>query len=543
LTRFNKTLKPNPINSFCERLMTRIEQFFEDNSLSPMPDNELMLLFSDVDAFMTSQQIATYVEHCKRFDTRPVHVTEEDQSEKVVYWYCLRDDLRALPTFFLAGKKVGLTEDQCNILAVNLLDAYKYDSRHGDCTVTLADDILSHLIENGQAFDLPLFQAFLLIAREDGEITRALRIVKLCMNAGLSLEQSTDIVKRIYEAPGIVGYALRDFYDEIDALRANDLEPSLLYESLKTMIELDITPSWFTEFLEIATARSPLSQTEILKHFLDVAVTPRPPKTDEDVLSAIFKSLITEGNDTRKPVTDYFPKISGDKLILGRLPYRMSKSLEDGLSDLKTVMEEAYTQGAWVFDPESETWYSMGGRNRSSLNGVRHEFQAYDISSLSKTPILVKTNPKRCEIMIAPNRRELEFPQLEARLTAFLTAMPSGADLGMISALRKKAAKQVPITGLIVSSQGVTHFSVPDETAAVDEIAPKLRFLKGQVITELDHLAVIKEFGTNGKSPEFVRFMKGKLISLLPPGFVITAHTFKGYIDYLHRQSITTVSA
>jgi hypothetical protein len=523
--------------------MTRIEQFFEDNSFSPMPDDELMLLFSDVDAFMTSQQIATYVEHCKRFDTRPVYVTEEDQSEKVVYWYCLRDDLRALPTFFLAGKKVGLTEDQCNILAVNLLDAYKYDSRHGDCTVTLADDILSHLIESDQVFDLALFQAFLLIAREDGEITRALRIVKLCMNAGLSLKQSTDIVKRIYEAPGIVGYALRDFYDEIDALRANDLEPSLLYESLKTMIELDITPSWFTEFLEIATARSPLSQTEILKRFLDVAVTPRPSKTDEDVLSATLKSLINEGNDTHKPVTDYFPKISGGKLILGCLPYRMSKSLEDGLSDLKTVMEETYTQGAWVFDPDSETWYSMGGRSRSSLNGVRHEFHAYDISSLSKTPILVKTNPKKCEIMIAPNRRDLEFPQFEARLTAFLTSMPSGADLGMISTLRKNAAEQVPITGLIVSSQGITEFRVPDDNSQVDEIAPKLKFLKGQVVTELDHLQAIREFGTKGNSPEFVRFMKDKLVSLLQPGFVITAHTFKGYIDYLHRQSTTTVSA
>ncbi len=523
--------------------MTRIEQFFMDNSLSPMPDDELTLLFSDVSEFMTDDQIANYVLKCKRFDVRPVHVTEEDYSEKVVHWYCLRDDLQAMPTFFLAGLKLGLTKDQCNSVLIDLLQAYKYDTRHGDVTVTLTHDIFCHLIETAQPFDQALFQAFLLIAQEDGEITRALRLVKLCMNAGLSLAQGIDVVKRIYEAPGIVGYALRDFYDEIDALRANAIEPTLLHEALKMMIALDITPSLFTDFLQIAAAKSPFSQSEILTRFMEAVDDSKAAKNEKGVLITTLDALIDKENSVRKPVNDYFPEIPGNKLVLGCLPYRMSKSLKDGLSDLNALMEEAYTQGAWVFDPEGETWYSMGGRNRSSLDGVRHEFQAYDVSVLSAAPVLVKINPRKCEIMIAPNRRDLEFPQLEKRLTGFLTAMPSGADFIMASILQEKAVRKVPITGLIVSSQGVTEYTVPEDRDVVEEIGRKLKFIKGQVVAELDHLWAIQEFGTKGDSPEFVRFMRDKLVSHLPPGFSIAVHTFMGYGNYLNRQAKPSVTA
>lgn len=523
--------------------MTRIEQYFLDNSLSPLPDEELTLLFSDVREFMTEDQIGNYVQHCRRFDVRPVHVTEEDRSEKLVHWYCLRDDLRAMPTFFLAGAKLSLSNDQCNAMLVDLLRAYKYDTRHGDETVTLTTDIFCHLIETTQAFDQALFQSFLLIAQEDGEITRALRIVKLCMNAGLSLEQGIDIVRRIYESPGIVGYALRDFYDEIDALHANAIEPALLHDALKMMIALDITPSWFTEFLQIAAAKSAFSQSKILVRFLETAERSKATKNEKDVLITTLDTLIDKENSARKPVIDYFPEIPGSKLVLGCLPYRMSKSLEDGLSDLNALMEETYSQGAWVFDPASLTWYSMGGRNRSSLDGVRHEFQAYDVSSLSQTPVLVKINPRNCEIMIAPNRRDLDFPQLANRLTAFLTAMPSGADFAMISILREKADEQVPITGLIVSSQGVTEYNVLDDRSVVDEISRKLKLLKGQVIAELDHLWAIQEFGTNGDSPEFVRFMGDKLVAHLPPGFSIATHTPIGYSNHLKRQAKPSVTA
>lgn len=517
--------------------MNRIEQYFNDNSLSPLPDDELTSLFSGVAEFMTPEHIIAYVETAKRFDDQPVHITNADHTKSIVHWYSLRDDLRAMPGFFQAGEKLGLTNDECNTLLINVLDAYKYDFRHGDELISLTTAIFTDLTERHQSFDVPAFQAFLLIAKEDGEITRALRIVKLCMNAGLSFEQSSDIVKRLYEAPGIIGYTLMGFYDEIDTLRANAVEAELLYDALKTMIELDISPKRFTQSLYVAATKSPLSQTDILRRFLQIAESPKPEEKTQDVLVAALGSIIVPGDETRKQVVDYFPEIQGGKLILGCLPYRLSKSLEKGLIDLKKLTEEEYTQGIWVFDPKTETWFSMGGRTQNSMNGVRHEFYPYDISSLSSTPIIVKTNPEKNEVLIAPDRRSLDFPKLQKRLTGFLAAMPSGADLSMITELQKASSKKVPITGLIVSSQGITEFSAPDDATVIAEIAPKLRDIKGQVISELDQANAVREFGTNGKSPEFVRFMRDKLLSLLPPGFVISAHTFKGYTDYLQRQS------
>lgn len=517
--------------------MTRIAQYFKDHALSPLPDDELISLFSGVAEFMTPDHITTYIEHAKRFDAQPVHVSKENYAEDVVYWYCLRDDLRAMPAFFRAGQNLGLSNDDCNTLLVNLADACKYDFRHGDDIISLTTAIFSGLIERCQPFDVAAFLAFLLIAKEDGEITRALRIVKLGMNAGLSIKQSTDIVKRLYEAPGIVGYTLMGFYDEIDALRANAVEADLLYDALKAMIALDISPKRFTQFLQIAAAKSPFSQTDILRRFLQIAESPKSEEKTQDVLVATLEAIIVRGDETRKQVVDYFPEIPGGKLILGCLPYRLSKSLEKGLTDLKKLTEEEYTQGIWVFDQKTETWFSMGGRTQNSMNGVRHEFYPYDISSLSSTPIIVKTNPEKNEILIAPDRPSLDFPKLEKRLTGFLTAMPSGADFSMIAELQKTSSKEVPITGLIVSSQGVTEFSVPDDTSVVADIVPSLQGIKGRVISELDQARAAMEFGTTGQSIEFVRFMKDKLIGLMPPGFVIAAHTFNGYRNYLQRQA------
>jgi hypothetical protein len=515
--------------------MTRIEQYFNENSLSPLPDDELTTLLSGVAEFMTPDHVENYIEHAKRFDKQPVHVTHENQVESVVHWYCLRTDLRAMPAFFKAIQKLGLSNEDGNALLISLADACKYDFRHGDDIISLATDILSGLVETKQPLNVSAFQAFLLIAKEDGEIIRALRIVKMCMNAGLSLEQGTDIVKRLYEAPGIIGYTLRDFYDEIDALRANAVEAELLYEALKVTIDLDISPRLFTHILQITTAKSPLSQTEILSRFLKISESITSEKKPQDAILEFAEAIISRGSDNRKPVTDYFPEILSKKLVLGCLPYRISKSLKDGLTDLKQLMEEEYTQGIWIFDQKSETWYSMGGRTQNSLERVRHEFYSYDISFLSDTPIIVKTNPEKSEILIAPDRRTLKFPRLEKRLTAFLTAMPSGADLSMIAALQKKSSRQVPITGLIVCSQGITKFAVPDDAEAINEIAPKLKAIKGQVISELDQLAVIREFRTNGTSPEFIEFMKDKLVKLLPPGFEIAPHTFNEYLSHLDR--------
>ena len=58
--------------------------------------------------------------------------------------------------------------------------------------------------------------------------------------------------------------------------------------------------------------------------------------------------------------TEYFPDIGAKKVLHGISPYRIQRSLVNGLQDLKEASKNEGTEGCFVFDPAKEIWYSLG---------------------------------------------------------------------------------------------------------------------------------------------------------------------------------------
>lgn len=165
----------------------------------------------------------------------------------------------------------------------------------------------------------------------------------------------------------------------------------------------------FTRALAYGTARLGVSGEGVLLAADDAL------RTGEDlteVFSAMFGSELTHpyyrpGNDSRgywvNPDSRFVHEHKGALLPLA-VSYRASRSLEEGLGDLAAYMDEGPitpAEGAWVFDPQSQTWYSLGGQPNLMRNGhgLQHGHQAVptDISRLSSTPVSVHMHPDRLE--------------------------------------------------------------------------------------------------------------------------------------------------
>lgn len=76
--------------------------------------------------------------------------------------------------------------------------------------------------------------------------------------------------------------------------------------------------------------------------------------------------------------------------------------------------------------------------------------------------------------------------QLQKKLVSFLTALPSGADFLELAILNRISTRPVEITGLIVTSQGITECSAPADAENVEAFAGSFKFDKGEAMSNFD---------------------------------------------------------
>ncbi len=534
----------------------KFKAFFAENGLSPAPDTKLSTLLEQTLSYMKEDDLESYIKSVQRFNKQPVTIAETLPGQhlidfgrgKTVYWYYLRKDLEKMPDYFTAAQKANLPYEQAVDLLSTMIASEKYDFSDVTFNIGTLTKILDTCAERNLdcAASLSALKSVMKSAKSDGDLSRALGITMLGLNAGMDMAQSADIVNTIYEKSAIAGYVLMRLHDELNLLASNTADGTLLYQSLQKVMGKD--PYYeadfqtFTQVLYTVAANTEHSQEDVLLaiggkpaskllgHANENFERKKPAKTTaKNPLAKAIKLLHAEGKaeTSVKEPEGYFPALDKTRLVHGILPYKMDKGFSAGVADLKELMKEEYSEGAFIFDPAKETWYSLGGRTRSEPGRVRQEFFPYDVSKLSANPVFVHVHPEKSETMVSPNCDSLAYPEFQVRLMKFLAAMPSGADLDMISTMMTDTSSPVTMSAYIVTSTGLTEMRFPNDAGAVKALAGQFRDLKDRVLLEFDAYGYLAKNGVNEDHPGFVRDLTKHLNALLPAGFEVVQHPYE----------------
>ena len=536
---------PNP--SIPQKAVPRLIAKLQSSDFSPAADRELVSLLAAGLKFISPDDMLAYLDKVKRFNSGPVNVMQSLPGERLidwnsgrlVYWYNLRQDLQNFPQFFEAAERVALSPNEASRLLFSLVDCERHEFVGVTDHIKIMTKLLEKCAEKGLSFkdELPQIEEFFRVLHKEGEALRALNILTLGVAAGMSIKQAIEIVNDVYNRPGIAGYTFMALYDELDHIGANHVNGNVFFQALKSVIASGDSFKDFVQAVYAAVACTQLSQTEIFGKVIDAkkqldgqsADTGNLAPTQSSLLDLAFKDLLpsSPSNGAKsaaviKEPSDYFPDIGTKALVHGILPYRVRRSLRDGLRDLQKLMKEDLQEGAWIFDQKSETWYSLGGRTNLRLGRVRQEFFSYDVSLLSQSPVFVHIHPEQGETFIRPDRDSLIYPQLQNKLTKFLATMPSVADLLGIASLMKKASTKVPVRGLIVTPLGLTEIRMPNDLQQIEQLAARFTDLKDQVLLDFDAGSYLQSHGLAESDRLFVGRLLTNLNKLLPLGFRIS---------------------
>ena len=511
-------------------------------------DDELRQLLEQSLAHLTVIELRNYISLVQRHDTRPVHIMYSNPgehliagTERLVYWYHLRQDLEQFPKLFEAAEKVNLKRKDVVDIIIKFAEKYKNEDYSGPSgnikwlTKFIEACAAKNCSFDGNASDLKKTVKAIL-KESDGE--RAFGIAALCVNAGMSPAQGLAIVKTVYETGWSAGYIFMGMYDDLAALATHNADPNKLYEVIQGInTKYSGQVSELAQILHLATTHTEFTQDEVLAKIIEHA----NPKTVTDSqlvkinkninpLAATSDEILSTENENKivikKSPQDYFPEIGTEKIIHGILPYRVSRSLTDGVVDLKSLMASEYAEGAFIFDPQKETWYSFGGKTHMGYGKVRQEFFSYDVAKLSQNPVFVHIHPEQCETWLTPHRDSLPYPQMQIKLTKFLAAMPSGADYQTITALMSDSSKPVSLSAFIVTSTGITEFTFPNDQQKIQKFSETFRDQKDQTMLEFNARRYLAQGGVQEDDYIFVQRMLVILNAKLPKGFEIKQHAY-----------------
>lgn len=531
-------------------------------------DRELQSQLQETLHLMTGRDLVTLIQKIKKFDNQPTHISDTYPGQylgkwsggRKVYWHDLRDCLQQLPHYYDLTNTLGLTYEESVALLFDTIDALKSNPAHisRDVFPPLIS-IFEGLIERdfGLRDDLPVFREVLAATKKrwGGDLSRAMRIIGLAVNAGIPFDRSMELVLYICEHAAIAGYAFMYLDDELNSLRTTAADGETLFQALINISGKDpyfsgANYATFAELMYVAATHTTHSQQQILERlnaeadrrrsFIYRSIATLKPGNDPESGTGleVFRKLLprsagdaTSGVPAVKEAEDYFPRLAVDKLVHGIFPYRIHRGYRAGLTDLQKMMKEELAEGAWVYDQDRQQWYSLGGRSFYSHDRVRTEFFPYDISKLSQRPELIHIHPKESEIFIVIPAEALALPQFQKKLTKYSTSMPSKSDFEALAFLLESSSQSVPLSALIVHSIGITEVRIPRNADRVRKFASTFRDLETAILVQFDFKRYYKRYGIKEDDLVFVRKLAARLNAQLPEGFEIIVHDFDEYLN------------
>lgn len=509
-------------------------------------DPELFLLMGQSSTLLGKDNLDRLLNAQQRFN-HEVHVGQADGTIRVDKNFHIKRILEQIPDYLRSSESVALDSTQATDILVTIADSDPYEMvPHDDLTLTGLAVGFDRTAEKGERFSedvLKKFKNMIALASKYGVAEHAITGYIAAQRVGLSIKDSADLLMHLPKADGIMaGYSFANFNDALKSLANAKVNPKLVKKVFKLLggkrpYSRGGAYNMFETFITLGSPRTGISPQAFLESFFTQR---RKEEGVEEFLSRFFdesqfKLPTSDVEIIRKiPKEEYFVEKTG-KVEQAALPYRLNRSLTDGIKDLQGLANAWYHKyedvglGFWTYDPAKEIWYSFGGKLNLSSGRILQYMWGYDISDLSDTPMLFHVNPEEFEIMFMSSSSGLVHSEEAEYLDKFLSATPSRMDVKTVASLMERARKMVHPRLFIASSLGITELRYPDNIEEIKKLGETARDIKDQVIMNYNwHSLNYRRI--YGQPPSLLETTQELITSLnkrLPDGFSVVLHPYE----------------
>ncbi len=443
--------------------------------------------------------------------------------------YSNRRLLRELVPLADAADQLGANPKSVADAVAHTLDQVWYkEYTHSDLLVAQLADTFGNLAQCRQPLtseDIADLQTLATEAAGAGGLQEALMIVRAATATGATLHEGVHLARQQVVSTGasILRSQANDMVGALQALNVVRPLSSFTGEIFDALAAVDFRerPEAYQLFRRIMGFVGPASGRSALETVASIINYTRETHSIQEALHRVVSdSNRLESTSVIHPELArdrYFTPHRGE-LVHSITPYRTGRRLNDGVRDLERLTfasrprGDIVAEGAWVFDPAINTWYSLGGETER-INAIGESPQVrvtvvpYDVSMLSDTPLLFHMHPDG-------------FTPEEHDKVGF--AFPTSVDIAAAGAMEQSAERPVPLRSFIAHPLGITEYTHPADNDAIQQVAGGFDALRDQVIatmfTSHDHLRrAVAEQGAERITRKLIAEING----YLPEGFSI----------------------
>lgn len=464
------------------------------------PSAELNSLMQETAGLIGGKGLGKLITTHQRFDTT-FNVMHEDGTTTVEKNYPLKQLLKEVPDYLLAAADAGLSANQTESMLLHMLDATPFDFERNEINLMLLGRLLAQEASLGNKFsrgEVSRMRKMLSITGKYGVIPQSLDGFTTTRRVGVAPAETFDLVSHLPNADGhLAGYSINTFRSAMDTLTIAEVSPDLVVETFQKLggERPYYRTGAYRTFEQAVIFGSPLHKItpqELMSAYKTHA------KKDEDIADFygrfISPDQIPLGGE--EPLEIIIPDVDKAAYFINKpgrlehhgLPYRTKLSLDEGTKDLQKMAKargvryEDIAEGFWVFDPNSEYWYSLGGKTDVQVGRVRHNFIGYDISQLSTNPWMFHTHPEELEIMLTPPRSDFPNRTYRNHTNKFLAATASRADYSTVARFMQDALYPMESRSFIAHSLGITEYGYPNDQAQVTEMGEIARDIRDKAL-------------------------------------------------------------
>ncbi|MBK9039892.1 MAG: hypothetical protein IPL83_12140 [Bdellovibrionales bacterium] len=223
------------------------------------------------------------------------------------------------------------------------------------------------------------------------------------------------------------------------------------------------------------------------------------------------ETRLPSSNQEGLSVHNDFPLIAGPVRHSNR-PYQLHRTYDSGISDLRDLCLslDEQREGAFVFDPFEERWFSLGGDTEvDSLEYiVRTTFVNYDLGELSLKPKFVHIHPKSLEWWSSIPNHQLANPRLKEPIKLFPVILPSRQDLSTFLDFVRNTRHDIQPEFVIVHSLGRTIIGLGEDLSEIDELLKGFIEIRDSIL--LDGSTDLSRFNSSN-TQEVLRWLVNRL--------------------------------